>query len=340
MLSLTYFYSTNDPDHNEISEDLKIHCQHNELVFVDICIDDHPEMESKYRDKTPAVCIGPYVLHAPFSDTDLRVATQSALERHLRLTEEKDTNYQKRVNNGVSINNLDKFSFFFSRYYVLVISIVISLFVLIPFLAPILENSGHHKSANVIYKVYHVICHQLSFRSFYLYGEQAYYPRELAQINDVITYEEVTGRTASDLDFARNDIGNQIMGYKIAICERDIAIYGSLALFGFVFQLTNKKIKQLPWYWWFVIALVPIAIDGVSQIPSLSTNWPAWVPIRESTPFLRILTGTLFGAGTGWYMYPMMEESMKETRITLHQKFAIIKKLQQAKTLVNDENPR
>jgi hypothetical protein len=217
MLSLTYFYGKNDPDHKNISEHLKAHCQENELVFVDICVDDHPEMESKYKDKTPAICIGPYVLHAPFSDTDLNVATKSALERHIRLTEEKDTNYQKRIKNGVSINNLDKFSFFFSRYYVLVISIIISLFVLIPFLAPVLEKSGHDRSANVIYKVYHVICHQLSFRSFYLYGEQAYYPRELAHINGVITYEAITGRPATDLDFARNNIGNKLMGYKIAV---------------------------------------------------------------------------------------------------------------------------
>lgn len=340
MLSLTYFYSKNDKGNEEVSEQLKKHCLANGLIFVDICIDEHPEMESKYKDKTPAVCVGPYVLYAPFSETDLTVATNSALERHIRLTEEKDENYQKRVKNGVSINNLDRFSYFFSRYYVIVISVLVSIFILVPILAPVLKNAGHDRSANIIYKVYHVICHQLSFRSFYLYGEQAFYPRELANIEGVITYEEITGRPANDLDFARNDIGNELMGYKIAICERDIAIYGSLALFGFLFQLTNKKIKQLRWYWWFVIALVPIALDGVSQIPSLSSGWPAWIPIRESTPFLRVLTGTLFGTGTAWYMYPMMEESMKETRITLHRKFAIIQKLKQSKIMVKDENPQ
>jgi len=59
--------------------------------------------------------------------------------------------------------------------------------------------------------------------------------------------------------------------------------------------------------------------------------------MRESTPFWRVLTGTMFGAGTGWFMYPMMEESMKETRITLHRKFAIIKKINQTSKTVSDE---
>jgi len=104
-----------------------------------------------------------------------------------------------------------------------------------------------------------------------------------------------------------------------------------------LFQFSGKKIKKLSWYLWLIFALLPIAIDGFSQIPGLSSGWPAWVPMRESTPFLRVLTGTLFGAGTAWYMYPMMEESMKETRITLHRKFAIIKKIDQSRKTVKDD---
>ena len=339
MLSLTYFYSQKDSEQESTSDLLKRLCQSNGLILVDICIDDNPEMESKYAEKTPTVCVGPYVLHAPFSETDLKVAIESALSRQARLEEEGNESYKKRVKNGVSINNLDRFTYFFSRYYILVLSLLLSLFIAIPFLAPVLEKSGHTTSASVIQKVYRVICHQLAFRSFFLYGEQPFYPRELAHISNMITYEQITNSNVIDLEFARDFTGNPLLGYKVAICERDVAIYGSLALFGFFFQLTGKKIKQLPWYMWFLIALIPIALDGFSQIPSLSTGWPAWVPIRESTPFLRMLTGSLFGVGTGWFMYPMMEESMKETRITLHRKFAIIDKINQAKkTVLNETN--
>jgi len=327
MPSLTYYYSQNDPERLATSDMLRKHCEKHDLVFIDICIEDQPEIKDKYAGKTPAICIGPYVLYSPFTETDLEVATKSALTRHERLIEEGDQRYQQRLKNGLTLTRLDRFSYFFSRYYALVISIFLAVFILIPFFAPVLEHEQHPGAANVIYKTYRIICHQLAFRSFFLYGIQPFYPRELAHVDGYMTYEEITGSNVIDLEYARDFIGNNLYGYKVAICERDVAIYGSLALFGFLFHLTGKKIKTLKWYWWFILALIPIGLDGASQIPSLSAGWPAWMPIRESTPLLRVLTGTLFGTFTGWYMYPMMEESMKETRITLHRKITMLKKL-------------
>jgi hypothetical protein len=35
---------------------------------------------------------------------------------------------------------------------------------------------------------------------------------------------------------------------------------------------------------------------------------------RESTPILRVITGGLFGFFTAWFGYPMVEETMTETR--------------------------
>ena len=327
MPSLTYYFSQNDQNRLNTSDMLRSHCETHNLIFIDICIEDQPEIKDKYEGKTPAVCIGPYVLYNPFTETDLNVATKSALMRHERLIEEGDKKYQERLKNGLSITRLDRFSYFFSKYYVLIFSLLLSLFIAIPFLAPVLEKENHPAAANVIYKAYRIICHQLAFRSFYLYGEQPFYPRELAHLDGYLTYEDITGSDVIDLEYARVFFGDETYGFKVAICQRDVAIYGSMALFGLIFQLRGKRIKKLKWYWWFVFALIPIGIDGVSQIPSLSTGWPAWMPIRESTPFLRILTGTLFGGFTGWYMFPLMEESIKETRITLHRKFKIIEKI-------------
>ena len=112
----------------------------------------------------------------------------------------------------------------------------------------------------------------------------------------MITYEEISGQTNIDAIAARDFIGNPSTGYKVAFCERDIAIYGSIFLFGLIFSLTGRKLKSIPWYLWVVIGLIPIGIDGVSQLPSLLANiLPGWVPQRESTPFLRTLTGGMFG---------------------------------------------
>ncbi len=164
-------------------------------------------------------------------------------------------------------------------------------------------KNGQEGAANTFYKFYNVFCHQLAFRSYFLYGIQPFYPRELAHLPEVYTYEAVTGMPAENIAFARNFKGNERLGYKTALCQRDLAIYGSLALFGIVFGLTGKRIKAIPWYLWIVVAILPIG---------------------ESTPFLRTLTGMLFGFGTGWFMYPLMEESIKEARFALQRKQTVV----------------
>ena len=53
------------------------------------------------------------------------------------------------------------------------------------------------------------------------------------------------------------------------------------------------------------------------QIP----GWPFW-EYRESTPLLRTLTGALFGFSTAWFGFPLIEESMAETRVNFAAKKA------------------
>ncbi len=102
------------------------------------------------------------------------------------------------------------------------------------------------------------------------------------------------------------------MGYKVALCERDISIYGAILAFGLIFALSKSRIPALPWYLWVFVGLAPIGFDGVSQL--LSQPPFGFFMFRESTPFLRALTGALFGFTTAWFGYPMVEETMAETR--------------------------
>ena len=67
---------------------------------------------------------------------------------------------------------------------------------------------------------------------------------------------------------ARKYIGDEQVGYKVAYCERDVAIYGAILLFGVLFSLTGKRIPALPWYLWILIGIVPIGLDGFSQLVS------------------------------------------------------------------------
>jgi uncharacterized membrane protein len=107
-------------------------------------------------------------------------------------------------------------------------------------------------------------------------------------------------------------LGNEIVGYKVALCQRDVAIYLSILLFGIVYSLSKRRLPALPAGIWLLMAIAPIGLDGFSQLISqLPFNL---LPYRESTPLLRTVTGFLFGFGTAWFGIPMVEATMVETR--------------------------
>jgi len=101
-----------------------------------------------------------------------------------------------------------------------------------------------------------------------------------------------------------------------------------MALFGIVYALTGRRLPKIHWLIWGLVGLVPIGLDGFSQLFSQipSTFIQTFLPYRESTPFLRVFTGFLFGLMTAWFMFPLIEESMVDTRKLLAKKFAIFKK--------------
>jgi uncharacterized membrane protein len=184
----------------------------------------------------------------------------------------------------------------------------------------------------VIYTLYKPLCHQFGFWTFFLFGEQAYYPLAEAGVPGVKTFEQATGildvhspSSISRLN-ARQYIGNESVGYKMALCERDMAIYAGIFLFGVVYALTGRRIKPLHWIAAVLIGLIPIGLDGFSQLFSqIEWSWLSSIlPYRESTPFLRVLTGGLFGLAVAWFTYPLIEESMSETRQFFIKKFAAI----------------
>jgi uncharacterized membrane protein len=194
-------------------------------------------------------------------------------------------------------------------------------------------KAGATLPANVIYTLYKPLCHQFGFRSFFLFGEQPYYPLKEAGMTGVKTFDQVTGfvdlenPVAYSRFQARQFTGNETVGFKMALCERDMAIYGALLLFGLLYGLTGRRIKPLHWMLWMLIGLAPIGLDGFSQLFS-QMDWSflaSILPYRESTPFLRVLTGGLFGFATAWFAYPYMEESMAETRQFFIKKFESIR---------------
>lgn len=301
--------------------------------LVEIDIDSDPALLKKYLIEIPVVEVGPYALKAPFDKQKLMMTLGAAGDRRGQLDKLGRENHHERIRRAQTISSSDRIIAWISRHYLAVVNLFIFLYVGLPILAPVLMKADAIVPANVIYTIYKPLCHQFGFRSFFLFGEQAYYPLQEAGISDVKTFEEVTG--FKDLDNpvaysryeARQFTGNETVGYKMALCERDIAIYGGILLFGIVYALSGRRIKPLHWIAWILIGMGPIGLDGFSQLFS-QMEW-AWLtsilPYRESTPFLRVLTGGLFGLMTAWFAYPYMEESMTETRQFFIKKFEAIR---------------
>jgi uncharacterized membrane protein len=93
-----------------------------------------------------------------------------------------------------------------------------------------------------------------------------------------------------------------LFGQKMAYCQRDTAIYGAMLLGGFAYA--RRRGPGLP-FWAFALLLLPIALDGGA----------ATLGLRESTPLLRTLTGTLFGLAAAWFVYPLMDRALATLRL-------------------------
>ncbi|PKO18375.1 MAG: hypothetical protein CVU39_02760 [Chloroflexi bacterium HGW-Chloroflexi-10] len=291
-----------------------------------ININETIAIKNVYEGKTPFIKVGPYKISNDMSEAKLRMTIGAAIDRDRQLTDVGDELYQRRRENATIFNNSDHFMLWLSKNHIWLINFMLLLYVGLPFLAPVLAKYELNLPAKVIYTIYRPLCHQLAFRSWFLFGEQLYYPRSLAEISGVISYEQLTGENEINIKAAQQFIGNEVVGYKVALCQRDVALWGSMLLFGLIFVLSGKRIRSLHWVVWVLIGLIPIGIDGFSQLPGLASALPAWLPIRESNPLLRTITGALMGFTTSWFLFPLLEESMRETRLVLIEKLSALNK--------------
>lgn len=290
--------------------------------LVEVDIESDPTLRETFLWEIPVLDVGSHRLKAPI--------TRPALEQALAKATQHQPLAPATASPGANRKPFgDRLSFWIARHYLLIINLFIFLYVGFPFLAPTLMKMGMTFPAALIYRVYSPLCHQFGFRSFFLFGAQPYYPLAQAGINGVSTFEEITGIPDLANPFsatrfqARSFTGSEQVGYKIALCERDVSIYLALLSFGLLFALTGRRLPPLHWALWLLIGLMPIGLDGFSQLFS-QFNW-GWLssllPYRESTPFLRVLTGALFGFTTAWFAFPAMEANMRETRQYYAQKF-------------------
>ncbi len=329
MLSITLYRMQNSEQCDTLRaqlDALKVTIPH-ELKEIDIRTND--KLLKEMQAKVPLLVAGPYRMSIPVTDQDLRI-TLSALLRG----QEQDAVIDDKIARGdydgiASMTRSEQFSLWLSKHYLGLINIFVFLYVGLPFLAPVLMKVGAVTPALVIYKAYTYVCHTFAFRSWFLFGEQSVYPRAAAGLTNLISYGKATGLDELDIIAARNFIGNNQLGYKVALCERDVAIYLSILAFGLIYAAAKRKLPKIHWAIWILLALVPIGLDGVSQL--ISQIPQNFIAFRESTPFLRALTGGLFGFVSAWFGFPYVEESMVESRVFLERRLKLIQAAQARK---------
>lgn len=182
-----------------------------------------------------------------------------------------------------------------ARNWLTIFNALWAIYVLLPLLAPVLMEAGLMTPARWIYSIYSFACHQLPDHSYFFFGSNNHLAPTLGQL-------EAGGMTPGQHFFdQRRFLGNEIVGYKTAICQRDIAIYGSVLLAGLSYNFWNRNGRRLDWRFYVLLAL-PIAIDGGTQLFGL----------RESDWLLRSFTGGLFGFASVWFAYPHIQAAMQE----------------------------
>jgi uncharacterized membrane protein len=230
---------------------------------------------------------------------------------------------------------INRWTLGWARHWLRVVLFVIAIYVALPFVAPTFMRLSWTGAAELLYSLYSPLCHQLAFRSWFLFGEQPAYPRAIANVPGLRPFEsyapdvaQTTGKAVDlstwtqDLSIAaRGFVGDERMGYKVAICERDVAIYAALLLGGLIYAIPSvrRHLRPAPIWLYVLLGILPIGIDGFSQLLSYPP-FNLW-PVRESSPAFRALTGALFGLMNAWLAFPYLEASARDLAADIKRKF-------------------
>ena len=152
-------------------------------------------------------------------------------------------------------------------------------------------SQGQMGLAAPFYAAFSFTCHQLDHRSL------CYYPEGEQIIADC------KPKDANDFAHRNIEIEDSAFGtgYKLAVCSRDTAIYFAMFLGAIAWIIVYRKnLARDVWPHprWLILSMVPIALDGGTQILGL----------RESTNELRIITGAIVGFAVSFYLIPAMNQ--------------------------------
>jgi len=212
---------------------------------------------------------------------------------------------------------IDRGAGWLTRHWLFGVNTMLGLYVGGTLLAPVLMRLGLQGPGRLVYWIYSFFCHQLPERSYFLFGPIGVDTYSRAQ---VISW-------GADPGYLRGFVGNAQVGFKLAIAERDIAIWATLLLAGLSYALLRRHVHALPGRR-LLLMILPMALDGSSHLISEVTGLGfrasnAWLAALTSGIFppgfyagttlgsfnwlMRTLTGALFALAIVWFAFPRLE---------------------------------
>jgi len=175
--------------------------------------------------------------------------------------------------------------------YILIIGILIIW--IIGYMAPPFLMLSHNGGlGHSIYNSYIWACHQMPQRSYCVFND--------SHIGDCITstngfhiVEKYTGPRPREVINSKTNV----VGYEFGVCARCFWFYISFVfgILGYIY-VYGKDSKENPNILLLIVAIIPLAIDGVGQLFGL------WA----STNVIRMITGTLSGGFGGYFAMPLI----------------------------------
>jgi uncharacterized membrane protein len=216
----------------------------------------------------------------------------------------------------------ERFDLWLSRHWLALFNVVVGVFVVTPYLAPLFMRLGWTGLADRIYFLYVLIGHQLPQRSIFLFGPQLMY-----------SLPEITAITQSlDPLVLKHFSGTAEIGWKVAYSDRLMALYGSFWIAALVYAVIRRRVKPLP-FWGLALLALPMFVDGLTHTISdvlidqqfgtgfrdtnlwlvqltnnrLPDTFYAGDALGSFNSLARWISGALFGVGLAWYLLPFAE---------------------------------
>ncbi len=202
---------------------------------------------------------------------------------------------------------------------------------ILPFFAPVFMELGWTGAGNAIYTFYSFLCHQMAQRSFFLFGTDVMYSPDQLPVT-------LAGNIGTDTLLLRNFRGSDALGWKVAWSDRMISLYTGVWLVGLVYwgMAQTRTVKPLS-IWKFGLLMVPIVLDGSTHMISdnlggltagfrYNNAWLATLTgdilpdsfyvgdaLGSFNSSMRLITGLLAAIGIVWFVFPLLDGSVRAT---------------------------